>query len=87
MTLDGISVEETIDRGKKALEEIGKSPEPLYMHASLDAGYFCQKGQNGISLGPGAPELAHSAYDMLSVSELEDGAKIYYSLFQRMTSR
>lgn len=72
---------------KKALEEIGKSPEPLYMHASLDAGYFCQKGQNGISLGPGAPELAHSAYDMLSVSELEDGAKIYYSLFQRMTSR
>ncbi len=71
---------------KEALEENRRNSEPLYMHASLDAGYFCHKGQNGISLGPGAPELAHSAYDMLSISELEDGAKIYYSLFQKMTS-
>ena len=70
---------------KEAVREAGGDTEPLYMHASLDAGYFCHEGRAGISLGPGAPELAHSPHDMVSINELEDGAQIYFSLFQRMT--
>ncbi len=56
------------------------------MHAPLDAGHFCHHGQAAISLGPGAPELAHSPSDVVSLKELEEGARIYLSLFRRFLS-
>jgi acetylornithine deacetylase len=67
-----------------AVREVTDATEPLYMHASLDAGYFCHHGKAAISLGPGAPELAHSPHDMVSLQELEEGARIYLSLYRRM---
>lgn len=70
-----------------AVREAGGRMEPLYMRASLDAGYFCHKGRGALSLGPGAPELAHSAFDMVSLKELEEGARIYLSLFRRRLGR
>ncbi|MEE8110982.1 MAG: M20/M25/M40 family metallo-hydrolase, partial [bacterium] len=71
---------------EEAVGEVGGITEALYMHASLDAGYFCHHGQAAISLGPGAPELAHSPSDMVSLKELEEGARIYLSLFRRFLS-
>lgn len=69
---------------QEAVREVrGQSP-PLYMHASLDAGYFCHHGQAAISLGPGAPDLAHSAHDMVSLKELNEGTRIYLLLLRRL---
>ncbi|MFQ5692013.1 MAG: M20 family metallopeptidase, partial [Nitrospinota bacterium] len=69
---------------REAVRKAGGNTEPLYMHASLDAGYFCRRGGAAVSLGPGAPELAHSPSDVVSLKELEEGARIYLSLFRRM---
>jgi acetylornithine deacetylase/succinyl-diaminopimelate desuccinylase-like protein len=66
-----------------AVEEVQGQAESLYMGASLDAGFFCEKGQDAISLGPGDPALAHSDRDMVSVLELRRGAEIYLGLMRR----
>jgi acetylornithine deacetylase/succinyl-diaminopimelate desuccinylase-like protein len=71
---------------EEAVREAETDPSPIYMHASLDAGWFRHQGRAAISLGPGAPELAHSAYDMVSIQEIKDGSRIYFSLYRKLAA-
>ena len=71
---------------EEAVREAEVDPAPIYAHASLDAGWFCHHGQAAISLGPGGPALAHSAHDMVSIQEIKDGARIYFSLLRRLAA-
>ena len=71
---------------EEAVREAETNPSPIYMHSSLDAGWFCHRGRAAISLGPGAPELAHSAYDMVSIQEIKDASRIYFSLFRKLAT-
>lgn len=66
-----------------AVEEAQGRAEAFYMGASLDAGFFCEMGQDAISLGPGDPVLAHSDRDMVSSLELKRGAEIYLGVMRR----
>jgi acetylornithine deacetylase len=63
--------------GSTSRKIMGIDSEPFYSPAALDAGYLNRAGIETIMFGPGDLRLAHTDYELVSLQEVRDAARIY----------
>ena len=68
----------------RALADVTGKSETCYMGQALDAGYFVRRGVEAVCFGPGDARLAHTAHDMVSITELETAARVSHRLLEVM---
>jgi acetylornithine deacetylase/succinyl-diaminopimelate desuccinylase-like protein len=66
----------------RALADVTGRAASCYMGQALDAGYFVRRGVEAVSFGPGDARLAHTAHDMVSLTELATAARIYHRFLE-----
>jgi acetylornithine deacetylase len=66
------------EAASSAIRELTKSEAQwFYSPAALDAGFFNRHGIETIMLGPGDLRFAHTEYELVSLQEVREAARIY----------
>lgn len=74
-----------VDQVRKTLQEMQISADLLLKYKTNDASYFQLKGIPAIAIGPGEPQgSSHLPNEKNSLAQLEQAAKVYSLLLQRM---
>jgi acetylornithine deacetylase/succinyl-diaminopimelate desuccinylase-like protein len=62
---------------RTALEAVTGTSRIVYWRAALDAGFFTARGIQTVVFGPGDLRLAHTDYELVSVSEVIQATEVY----------